>query len=315
MDFISVLKEKQNLVWPVIEKYLSIPLAKEYKGIVKFHSDLISEYPKRKGKYVRPSLVVLTAEAMGVPTSKSLRVAAAMQVCEDWVLIHDDFEDDSELRRGSLTLHRLFSSELAINAGDFLHVLMWQMIMDCRKELGDELMFKVFSEFQKILRRTVLGQTAEIKWTQDRKLLTDNDWFFVADGKTSYYTIAGPMRLGAIIAGATEKQLDLIMTFGQLLGRAFQIRDDLLDLETDIIEGKRTLMLGHLLRTASMKDKKQIDSEMMEKYGSLVYAKNIADELAEKAQEFFDSKLRFLKKEPARSQLRAGIRFMVEREY
>ena len=222
---------------------------------------------------------------------------------------------------------------------------MWKILWDNRKVLGSELASKIADEFYQMLMRTAFGQTVEIKWTQDnRQGLMDEDIFLLLDGKTSYYTIAGPMRLGAILAGATEKQLVEIYEFGKVLGRAFQIVDDLLDLTSDfkglkkqtgndIYEGKRTIMLAHLFRAIRGEDKKKLLAimkknrgtktgnevkwviEMMDKYGSLEYGRKLAEKFARQAEEIFEEKLKFLKHQPARNQLKAGIEFVIKREY
>lgn len=352
IDFIEVLKEKRDLIWPTVEKYLNRAVdvtslssyKSDFSSIVDFYKETISVYPKRKGKYVRATLLVLTSEAMGQPIEKSALTAAAWQVSEDWLLSHDDWEDRSLERRGGPTLHLLYNPELAVNAGDALQIMQWKMLSDNHIQLGAEITFKLINEAERTLSRTTFGQSAEIKWTNDWKNLTDEEFYFIADGKTSNYTIAGPMRLGAIIAGANEEQLELLLEFGLYLGRAFQIRDDYLDVTSDfaglkkqqgndIYESKRTLMLGHLLRTASEDDKKKLEAilnktrqektpeevkliiEKMKQYGSLDYAQNIASNLANQAEKFFDEKLTFLTAEPARSQLKAGIKFMVERDH
>lgn len=352
IDFIQVLKEKRDLIWPTVENYLNktvdVASLSSYKSdfspIVDFYVETLTAYPKRKGKYVRATLLALTAEAMGIPLEKSVLTAAAWQVSEDWILSHDDWQDKSLERRGGPTLHLMYNPELAVNAGDALHIMQWKMISDNHLLLGPEVTFKLINEAERVLSRTTFGQSAEIKWTQDWKSLTDEEYFFIVDGKTSNYTIAGPMRLGAIIAGASNKQLELLLEFGQLLGRAFQIRDDYLDVTSDfaglkkqqgndIYESKRTIILGHLLRSANEEDKKQTEQilnktrqekttedvnliiEKMKQYGSLAYAQNIANDLAQQAEKFFDEKLTFLTEEPARSNLKAGIKFMVNRDH
>ncbi len=352
IDFEEVLAGKRKVVWREIEKYLVKPwfpgklaVPQKYQSWLDFHWEMTSVYPRRLGKYIRPSLVLLTAEAMGVPEKKARLTAAAMQTSEDWILIHDDLEDGSLLRRGDATLHRLYSPALAVNAGDSLHLVMWKMLWDNQKIVGEEKAGEIMAEFYQMLSRTTFGQTVEIKWTEDnRQDLTDEDIFLIMDGKTSYYTIAGPMRLGAILGGATPKQLEDIYEFGQSLGRCFQIVDDLLDLTSDfrglkkqrgndIYEGKRTIMLAHLLRKAAGRDKERLAKIMsrsreektadevewvtgkMKEYGSLDYSRRIAKNLATKALEVFNAKLNFLDKKPARDQLEAGINFVLQRDY
>ncbi|MGB9706515.1 MAG: polyprenyl synthetase family protein [Microgenomates group bacterium] len=353
VDFLEVLEEKKKIVWQEIKTYLedltSFPsycrIPSKYQSLACFHQKITSEYPERKGKYIRPTLVLLTAQAMGLPEAKAVRTAAAMQVSEDWILGHDDIEDDSLERRGKPCLHRLYGIPLAINAGDALHILMWKILWDNRKILGEEKAAEIAEEFYRMLTRTALGQTVEIRWTQENKLdLTDGDVLFILESKTAYYTIAGPMRLGAILAGASEKQLKAIYEFGKPLGWCFQIRDDILDLTSDfaglkkqtgndIYEGKRTVMLAHLFRTASAGDRKKLISIMakkreektkeevnwviglMKKYGSLEYGQKLAEKFAAQAEEIFEKKLGFLKHQPARSQLKAGINFILKRKY
>jgi len=353
VDFLEVLAKKREIVWQEIKNYLDTftefpdycQVPRRYSSLVKFHKKIVSEYPFRKGKYLRPTLLLLTASAMGFPEEEAIKIAAAMQMSEDWILNHDDIEDDSLQRRGKLALHRIYGKELAINAGDALHVMMWKVLQDNFKVVGVKKAKAIINEFYWMLNRALLGQTVEMKWTQENKIdLTDEDIFFILASKTAYYTIAGPMRLGAILAGASRKQLDLIYQFGQFLGRCFQIKDDLLDLTSDfsglkkqmgndIYEGKRTIMLMHLFRTIKGEDKKRLVKimkkkrsektksevkwivKMMEKYGSLDHGQQLAEKLAKQAKKFFDDNLVFLSRQPARKQLRSGIDFILERKY
>lgn len=353
IDFLQVLGQKREIVWKEIRRYLDdfinypdyCRIPRRYFPLVRFHQKITSEYPERKGKYFRPTLVLLVASAMGSPEAKAIKTAAAMQISEDWILGHDDIEDDSLQRRGKPTLHKLYGKELAINAGDALHIIMWKVLRDNFKVVGQKKVLAIIDEFYWMLNRTTLGQTVEIKWTQENKTdLTDKDILFISESKTVYYTVAGPMRLGAILAGATKKQLETIYQLGQYLGYCFQIRDDLLDLTSDFVglkkqmgndicEGKRTIMLMHLLRTIKGEEKKKLLRimkkpregktaaevkwviKMMAKCGSLEYGKNLAEKFTKKAKDFFDQELDFLSRQPARSQLKAGINFVLERKH
>lgn len=346
-----MLEEKKVLVWPEIEKrlnsFLKFPVFcrvdGRYQKWLDLHQKMVSDYPVRKGKYVRPSLVMLTAEAMGVKSDKAILTAAAMQMSEDWILGHDDVEDNSLERRGGPALHRIYGKELAINAGDGLQVLMWQALTDNLKMVGNEIGQKIIDEFVTMLSRTIFGQTVEIAWTQKNRLdLDEEDILLILESKTAYYTIAGPMRLGAILAGASQRQLEAIYEFGKPLGYCFQIRDDLLDLTSDfegqkkqlgndIYEGKRTIMLVDLLSKVKGKDltklkqilakegRNKTGSEVawvilkMKDYGSLDHGQKLAAKFAGEARDIFESKLGFLEREPARSQLLAGVDFILNR--
>ncbi len=350
-EFINTLASYRSLVWPVIEKYLNelkvLPsycrIPSRYQNIINYHYQMVSDYPKRQGKYLRPSLVLLTAGAMGLSPNDVLTTAAAMQISEEWILVHDDVEDNSLERRGQPTLHRSYGSELAINAGDALHVVMWRAIFDATREHPNHSL-ALFNEFYQLLNRTTLGQTIDIKWTQDNVLdLSQEDIFLILESKTCYYTISGPMRLGAILAGATKEQLNHLYRFGLYLGRAFQIVDDLLDLTSnfsgqkqqynDIYEGKRTVLLSHLWRQASPADQKRILSIMskprlnktssdistiinlMEKYGTFSYTRLLAKKLGKQSQSYLTKYLSFLNCQPYRSQLEQGIEFVINRNH
>ena len=352
-DFIKTLDSYKPLVYSQIKPYLDNLInfpdfcrpSPKYQSLVVFNQNIISDYPARLGKYVRPTLVLLSASSMGFPIKKALLTAAAMQVSEDWILIHDDFEDNSKQRRGQPTLHKIYGSELAVNAGDGLHILMWKILSDNQKIIGSDLSFQIQQEFYTMLSRTVLGQTVEIKWTKDNNLnLTEKDVLFILESKTAYYTIAGPLRLGAILAGATPTQLDKIFQFGKYLGYCFQIQDDLLDLTTDfagrkkqtgndIYEGKRTVMLVHLLKHANTTDKKKIIGilskprsqktakdvsyiiSQMEESGSLNHSRKLIKKYADLALDYFQTELKFFSKNPARRQILSFIDFLQNRQY
>jgi len=347
----KILEKYRNLVWPVVKSYLVTPefpkpfaIDPKYKKMEKLYWKIVSEYPERKGKYIRPTLVLLSAIAMGQKANRIKNVAAAMQLSEDWILIHDDWEDKSHQRRGAPTLHKMYSDELAVNAGDGLHAVMWKAFFDTQKILGEDTTLKLLDEFYRQLIRTTMGQSTEIYWSQKNVFsFSDSDWFFIADGKTSYYTIACPMRLGGIVAEATDKQLELLAEFGVYLGRCFQLVDDILDVTSDfsglkemgndIYEGKKTLILGHLLRRANQKDMVKLHKilgksrenkteaevswviERMKHYKSIEYAQKKAADYKKKAMKMFETKLKFLKREPARTSLKTLINFMLERKY
>jgi len=290
----NILEKYKSLVWPEINKYLKDPvypaqfrIPEKYKKEVNLYWQINRTYPERKGKYLRPTLVLLTAAALGLQVKKAIKTAAAMQISEEWILIHDDIEDKSAMRRGGPTLHKIYGDELAINAGDSLHIIMWKILNDQASKAVNE-------EFYRMLMRTALGQGVEQIWTNDHKNdLTDAEYFFIADSKSAYYSIAGPMRLGAILAGVSPNKIEKITGFGLYLGRCFQLVDDILDLEQDKKERKITI--------ASLK--------------GAAYAKKLAIEAKAEALKIFNTKLGFLSHEPARSELKEIINFILARKY
>lgn len=289
----DTLERTKKLVWPVIDSYLKDPkYPKQFFVPARFGKEtslfwkINRTYPERQGKYLRPTAVLLVASALGVKNEKVIKTAAAMQLSQEWILIHDDIEDKSDIRRGAPTLHKLYGEELAINAGDTLHMIMWKIVRDIgSRDIGEE--------FYRMLFRTVLGQGVEQIWTNTKKHLTNPEYFFIADGKSAYYTIAGPMRLGAIAAGANEKQIEKITDFGLHLGKCFQLVDDILDTKQDKTEGKSTVVQEKGVANANKLAKNEYD----------------------KACGIFESELGFLSHEPARSELKDLTKFIWERSY
>ncbi len=353
INFLKILDEKRPLVYQEIKKYLDqlldfpeyCQIPEKYSVLAKFHYQITGDYCFRQGKYVRPSLVLLTGSAMGYPEEKAVRTAAAMEISENWILNHDDIEDDSLKRRGKPCLHRQIGTELAINAGDALHILMWKVLGDNQEIIGREKANQIYNEFCVMLARTALGQTLDIGWIKKNKFdLEVEDVLFIAESKTGYYSIAGPMRLGAILAGADENQLKQLYQFGKLTGYCYQIQDDLLDLTSnfkgrkqiqgnDIYESKITVMLIHLLNNISQKEKPKLTKiinkkrenkskgevdwviKRMEKNGSLTYGRNLVKKYANQSDQFFEKKLSFLKHQPARNQIKSFIDFLKTRRY
>jgi geranylgeranyl diphosphate synthase type II len=353
MDPLKILDEYKDVVWKEVRDYFEEPeypdvfkIPDKYKDIVeKAYWQVVKDYPERKGKYLRPTILILTAEAMGIDKRDVIKTAAAMQISEDWLLIHDDFQDKSLERRGKPTLQRIYGDELAVNAGDALHIIMWKAVFDNTDILGAIKTKEVADEFFRFLSRTTQGQAVEIKWVLENKInLSDEDWFFIADGKSAYYSVAGPARLGAIIANADKKQLYLLTKFGVYLGRCFQLVDDILDITSnfsglkkqtgnDIYEGKRTIMLGHLLRNSGVADRKKLEIiirkkrnektkeevmwviNKMDDYGSISYAKELANKLKEESLQIFEKELTFLSEEPAREKLKCLINFVLDRNH
>jgi geranylgeranyl diphosphate synthase, type II len=348
---LGILNGYKTKVWKEVKDYLVDPEYHElfkvdgrFRGETKRVWQTVSEYPKRQGKYLRPSLLMLCCEALGGDPKKALKTAAAVQISEEWLLIHDDIEDNSLKRRGEACLHKKYGLGEALNAGDMLHMIMWRVLFDNKEILGDELTFRIIRELNTVLMRTALGQGVEMDWVASSKLeVTEDDWLFIADGKTAYYSIVAPLRLGAMIAGASNDELNKLTHFGLYLGRCFQLVDDLLDVTGDfgglkdkggdIKESKRTLILGHLLEQIKGEDRKKLltvlgkpqekktkteiawVTKKMEELGSITYARNKAKEYKQLALEYFEKNLGFLKEEPARSNLLKLVHFVLDRDH
>ncbi len=255
--FLRYLEDNRQGIYDEIFRFMpSQEVIQSKKFGLDRHWEMVTDYPKRGGKYVRPGLLLLACQASGGNVSKAVRTAAAMEVSEDWLLIHDDFEDKSLERRGKPALQRLHGDELAVNAGDHLHLIMWKILLANHEILGCELSCQVADVMEKVLQTTCEGQFLELSWTNSGRIGHEEEYFQMVDRKTGWYTITGPLQLGSMIAG-NHDALEPLVDFGRNLGRAFQIHDDWLnvysentgkELGGDILEGKRTLLLTRLVQ-------------------------------------------------------------------
>jgi len=347
---LKILKKYKNKVYPELDKLIRSPtfpsqfrISSRFEKIEKFHWKIVGNYPKRMGKYIRPSLLMLTTSAFGGNLESALKTAVAMQLSEEWLLIHDDIMDGSLLRRGKPTLNRVYGLEMALNAGDVLQTLMWRALFDNFKILSREKANEIVKEFFLMLVRTEIGQTAEVYWRGNLSLdFSEDDWNFLVDAKTGYYTCAGPLRLGAIIAGCKPSYLNILTEFGLKLGRAFQLVDDILDLTSDfsglkkrfgdLYEGKLTLIFVHLLKNAQKKERlriaeiysKKINRKakdvreifyLIKKYNSIEFAKKTLEKYKNEIEDFWQKKLVFLPDRSEKSELKTIINFILEREF
>jgi geranylgeranyl diphosphate synthase type II len=231
--------------------------------------DLVREYPSRTGKGIRPSLLLATCQAFGGSMGDALGPAVAIELAHNAFLVHDDVEDGSRQRRGRPTLHCLHGTALAVNAGDALAVLALQSLRD-GTPLSTRLSQRISNEFLEMVCHTIEGQATELGWRTDNVVdLNPTDYLELIGKKTCWYTTVWPLRVGALIGSAGTAPLEALTRFGFYLGVAFQIRDDLLNLVGseerygkellgDIREGKRTLMLIHLLANASPEERQLI---------------------------------------------------------
>jgi geranylgeranyl diphosphate synthase type II len=275
-------------------------------GHVAYLYDLLRDYPSRGGRALRPSLCIASARAFGGAEDDALNSAVALEILHNAFLIHDDIEDLSEQRRGRPTLHAIHGVPLAVNAGDAMTVLGLSPLLDNCSSLGMQTAFRVLQEADTMCRDAVEGQALELGWRRENAVdLDESDYLRMVLKKTCSYTTIFPLRVGAIVARSASADLDQLSRFGFFLGAAFQIQDDLLnlvgdarsygkELAGDLWEGKRTLMLIHLLAHAAPDERSWLRAflasprhaltagdvgrvqALMDRHGSIEYGRAIA---------------------------------------
>lgn len=271
--------------------------------------DLVAAHQARAGKGFRASLCLATCRAFGGTTEDAIDAAVALELLHSAFLVHDDIEDHSLLRRGQLALHQTHGIGLALNAGDGLCALALSALARCATRHPPEVGVGLLCEVAHLMRRTVEGQAWELGWIAEQKFdLTEKDYFDMVLGKTCWYSTIHPCRLGALIGSKGKAKLDDLVPFGIYMGTAFQIRDDIdnvlpadryeKDSGGDIIEGKRTIPLLHLLSHCPDSQRRELElliagadatppavriervRRWMLEAGSLTYARDVADSFA-----------------------------------
>ena len=250
-----------------------LPTKEPYKELYSLQKD----YPLRGGKRFRSALLLLCAEWFGASYEDALPSAVALELFHNFALIHDDIEDSSLFRRGKPTLHQLHGIPLAINAGDSLFGMVYEILLTNRERFGDQKALGIISLFNQVFRATFEGQAYDIGWVANNHFPTREEYFEMIRRKTGIYSGKGPCQLGALIADAPSDIFEKVGDFGEALGIGFQIRDDLLNLEEDageskeygkerggdIREGKRTLITIHMLENLNSKDAEKLKTILL----------------------------------------------------
>ncbi|MCX6333940.1 MAG: polyprenyl synthetase family protein [Bacteroidia bacterium] len=221
---------------------------------------------RRKGKQMRPLLVLLTAGLNGKITESAYVAATLIELLHTTSLVHDDVVDEAEERRGALTIHALWNSKIAVLVGDYM--LSKGLLISVEKSRYD--MLEIVSEAVKAMTEGELLQLQKA-----RKLnITEIDYYKIIISKTAAL-ISACTATGAKSVTEDQDTLQLMKDFGENIGIAFQIRDDILDYESngltgkivgnDIKERKITLPLIYSLEMASGSDKRRIMSIVKKK--------------------------------------------------
>ena len=334
---------------PLIEKEMFSFLPAQEP--VEFMYRPMRDYPERGGKRLRPALVLLACDVLGGDLQKAIRTASAFEMFQSFAVIHDDIEDDSEFRRGQPCLHKLYGIPLSINVGDALYAKVFEILCANRDLLGCETTMELIDELIRGSKQTFEGQAYDIGWIRQQHIPTEEEYMVMVRKKTGWYTGRGPCTAGAIVAGAGERERRQIGDFGEAMAIAFQIRDDVLNLLSpaqdeeeapgltsggygkerggDIAEGKRTLMVIDLLGKCTPEERAEVIEilslhrdqttqdqiegviGLIESYGSLQYADEVASRKAEEALSLLEQ----TRPSAARDLLEEMLKFFVQRAF
>ncbi len=278
-------------------------------------SDPVWELLDRGGKRWRAVLFLLLVDAFGEDPYDYLTYACIPEILHTGTIIVDDVEDNAELRRGEPALHDRFGEDVALNAGNALYFIPLKLISANDAGLDDGSKLAAYEMLTYELNRTHLGQGMDIDWHNRRRSeVTEDEYMEMCACKTGCLArIVG--RLAAIVTEQSREVEETVATYCELMSIAFQIVDDVLDIENslgdagefgkafgnDIREGKTTLMVIHALREAPAAQADRLEAilaahhpsndevleaiEILHETESVAYGRQKAEELAVAARE------------------------------
>lgn len=222
------------------------------------------------GKRLRPVLTLMAYNLYRDDIEKALKSAIGIEIFHNYTLLHDDVMDDAELRRGRLTVHKKWNSNVAILSGDAAAITAYKYVESCE----DCYLRQVIDGFNQVAMDVCKGQQYDMEF-ETRDDVTEEEYLHMIYLKTSVL-IAGSMRHGALIAGAPEHEYKALYDFGGYLGLVFQLQDDYLDvygnteefgkkIGGDILCNKKTYLLIKAFELASESDRALLQEWLVKK--------------------------------------------------
>ena len=238
---------------------------------------------KLGGKRLRPVLTLMTAEIFDGKAEEAMKAALSVEVFHNFSLVHDDIMDDAPLRRGKETVHEKWDINTGILSGDAMLILAYQLFENYEPY--------VFQALAKLFSKTALevceGQQYDVDF-ETRDNVTIPEYLKMIEYKTAVL-VGAAMKMGAIVAEASEEDQNSIYNFGRYLGIAFQLQDDYLDafgnpktfgkqVGGDILENKKTYLY---LKTLELGSSKEQSSLVLTMSDTSISDKNKIDKIKE----------------------------------
>lgn len=287
---------------------------------------VLSHIRQRKGKMMRPILVLLVAREMGGITEATLHSAVTLELLHTASLVHDDIVDESNERRGQASVNALFNNKIAVLVGDYL----LSTSLEQASLTGDVRIVRIISCLGKSLSE---GEVFQLSNIQNKEIL-ESAYFDIIRQKTAAL-FAVSAQLGAVSAGADDEQAENARRFGEIVGTCFQIRDDIFDYfdskeigkptGNDMLEGKLTLPVIFALYKAreekmftiaqKVKEGTASDEQISElvkftkEQGGIEYAEGVMEDLREEGLRVLAN----FKNDEVRNALTEYLNFVVKR--
>lgn len=356
----KLLITQRKVIDEVIKKYLPRRLTKEYleflinktnsQGRASYNQKLLEKtmttplwnFLDRGGKRWRPILFLLILEALGGDMRKVKDFLIIPELIHSGTLIIDDIQDSSDMRRGQPCLHHIFGQDVALNAGNFLYFLPLKVFFKKKSQFPPAVFQKAYQTYIQEMVNVSLGQAVDIGWHRDlASKFNEQEYDEMCRQKTGAVARLS-VKLAAIFAGASEKTISQLAEVAEKMAVAFQIQDDILDIElnskdrikfgksfgNDIKEGKKSLMVIYTLNQAEKKDRETLlrilqkhtqdfyqvrkAISILDKYGAIDYARQKAQNLIREAKKEIKAILAGRKN---CQKIEALMNFLIQRTY
>lgn len=356
MDVIEKLKEYKERLDPRLKEYFKkkAEQAEKLDPLAVEAIEAIADFTLAGGKRIRPALVYYGyLAAGGQDDQKIVEASMGIELIHSFLLIHDDIIDRDAMRHGVATVHerykkigRLvapdgdnlhFGNSMAMLAGDMASAMANEIIFNSRFE--PETIIRALNKLQQIVYTIVPGEMLDVVMEM-RKKSSEEEVLRMYEGKTSSYSFEGPLHLGVVLSGGKEnRMLENFSAYAMPIGKAFQIRDDIIGLfgsekkvgkpiGSDVIEGKQTILLVKALEMGDQEQKgiikkylgkKDLASNELEEFrqairatGALEYSQNLSQKLVAEAKAALEQ-IEF-KNDEAREFLAALADYIIVRE-
>lgn len=268
----QAINQKLDLWREAVRHQLSNP---KFKAEPKYLYDPMRYALQSEGKMLRPALCLAAAEAVGGNWKDAIDVSVALEIFHTFTLIHDDIMDGDELRRGLPTVHKAYDESRALLAGDTLLIYVYQLL----SEIEGKHFHTLFRAFNDGAMEVCIGQGWDMQFGQSSNIEPEQ-YEMMIDLKTGAL-IKLACQLGGIVGGGSDSEVELLSRYGLLLGKAFQMQDDLLELTSsaekmgkslgsDVLNEKKTWIWLDL--------KKNLTSVELEQWQQIQESGKLSDE-------------------------------------
>ncbi len=216
------------------------------------------------GKRIRPVLVLMACNLFSEDVENALDAAVGIEIFHNFTLLHDDIMDKADIRRGKPTVHKKWGENTAILSGDAMLIKAYEYFF---KYTSPDIL-QILNVFNNTALEVCEGQQYDMEF-ENRKNVAENEYIKMIELKTSVL-LAGALKIGALIGGASVQNANFLYEFGKNIGLAFQLQDDLLDvygdvnvfgkeIGGDIVANKKTMMLIKAIELANEKEKEKLE--------------------------------------------------------